>query len=147
MAVTITGQDGVVFTFDTAEVQGISVDIGASIEQYGQFNTGPADAYLYESDGPVAAIVVRGRLLLAATTRTSSGVTTTIDQQRQWLAKQINGNQVPKAFSSDYAATMYSGLSSSFVPTKIITGRFSYNQDEGSPDELAFSLSLLVGGQ
>lgn len=147
MAVTITGQDNVVFTFNDEEIRAISVDIVASVEQYGQYTGGPADAYLYESDGPVAAIVIRGTLLTAATTRTSSGVTTTIDQQRQWLAKQINGSQIPKAFTSNYAATMYSNLTSGFVPTKIITGRFSYGEEEGLVSEVPFTLSLLVGTQ
>lgn len=146
MAVTFTGNDGVIFTFNDEEIDDIAVDLVSNPDQYGQYGGGPADAYIYESEGPLCTINISGRLLVASTTRTSSGSTTTIDQQRQWLMKQFNGAQVPRAFSSDFAGTMYSGTTDTFVPTTVIAGRFSYRQ-QGEPDVLPFTISLLVGGQ
>lgn len=147
MAVTITGNDGVVFTFNDEEVDSINVSESSSPDQYGQYGGGPADAYVYESDGPVARIVMRGVLIAASTTRTSSGTTTSLLQQRQWLSKLQNGQQTPKAFSSNYAGTMYSGISETFVPTTVYAASFDWSEEGSQFGVIPFTLTLLVGGQ
>ena len=147
MTVTITGNDGVIFTFLDDEIESVGVEEVASPEQVANLGGGAADAYLSEIDGVLAVITITGTLLIASTTRTSSGTTTTILQQKQWLSKQLNGAQVPRAFTSDYESEMYSALEEDFVPTKIVVGRFSRRQETGGMDEMPFTIQLLVGTQ
>lgn len=147
MAVTLTGKDGDVFTFDEGEVEDVVADITASYEQYGQYTGGPSESYVYESDGPTKVISVSGVLYETATSRTDVGTTKTIDEQRQWLEKQFSGGQSPQNFSSNYAGTTYSSLSDSFVQTTVIKGKITFRESSGNVDTVQFNMFLLVGGQ
>lgn len=147
MAVTITGNDGVVFTFEDGEVDDINAEITTGSEQYAQYFGGPADAWVFEGDGPTKIISVTGMLYETSTTRTSSGTTTTVNEQREWLEKQFVGGQLPRSFSSNYTGTTYSVTSGTFVPTTVLAGRCSFRESTGNVNVLQFSMYLLVGGQ
>lgn len=142
--VTLVGEDGVTFTFAEGEVADVASNITSAAEIQSIFGTGPAAAFAYVMDGPKKIITVAGRLFETGTTRTSSGTTTTILQQKQWLEKQINGNQTLQNFTSNYESQSYGATS--FVQTQVLRGIMNFREREGFPDELEFSMQFLVGG-
>lgn len=140
--VTIRGNDGVLFTFHPGSVDTVASRIASGAEVQAMFGAGPMGAFVYDMDGPQKVITVRGELYAVDTTRTSIGTTTSILQQKQWLEKQINGNQQPKLFTSNYESETWS--LNSFVPTKVIQGLIEFTEE--GPDSLMFTMQLLVGG-
>lgn len=144
MAITLTGNDGVVFTFDEGSIASEDMDVTGSPEQIGQFNSGPMGAYVYDREGATAIILLTGRLYDAATTRTSSGTTTTKKQQTDWLMKQINGAQRPRSYQSDLVTTLWSRTGQSSVTVLASRIRVSRNENDG-PDQWSFTIALLVG--
>lgn len=144
--VSIVGADGVTFTFLEGEVADVDSDIASGSEIQSAFGSGPATAFGYVMDGPTKIITVSGLLFdtTAEGTRTSTGTTVTINAQKQWLEKQINGSQTLKTFTSNYESETYGA--GAFVPTKVLIGRIQFRERSGSPDELQFTMRLLVGG-
>lgn len=143
-AVSITNNTGnVTFTFAEGEVDSVEPVVSADIDVIALPGAGPAAGLGFDFGGTTKQIRVRGKLFETPTSRTSSGTTTTILQQKQWLEAIINGNQFAKTFTSDYESETYNG--SSFVATKVYAGRFSAPQKSGNPEWLDFEMELTVG--
>lgn len=143
--VSLRGFDGVLFTFAPGSVTDVDSRIASGAEVQALFGVGPAGGYAYDMEGPSKVITVRGSLFAVDTSRTSSGTTISVLQQKQWLEKQVNGNQSPKDFMSNYESTSWN--INSFSQTKVVIGTIEFRESEEAPEELMFSMSLLVGGQ
>ena len=141
--VSLVGNDDVTFTFAPGEVQEVRSQSSGEIDVQKIFGSGPAGAFAIDFNGVEKVISIRGFLFQTDTTRTSSGVTTSILQQKQWLEKQLNGNQVPRSFTSNYESQSYG--SGQYEDTKVLMSQIQFTERAGRPDELQFSAQLLVG--
>jgi hypothetical protein len=72
----------------------------------------------------------------------TSGSAVTIDEQRKWLEKNIDGFQSGGVFVSDYTST-WNG--SSWEDSRFMMAKIRFRQVEGKPAELAFNITLFVG--
>ena len=144
--VTLVGNDGVTFTFLPGEVNTVESQVTGGPEVQSIPGTAPANSFSYDLEGGAKVIQVSGQLYdtTAEGSRTSSGTTVTILQQKQWLEKQINGSQSLRNFTSNYESQTFS--TSGFTQTKVLAGNIRFSEQSGNPSELQFSMRLLVGG-
>ena len=133
MAVTITNQSGVVFTFQDGDVSDVTTSETSSIEQYGIPSSGYTSAQVYDYEGVLKTISINGVLTTATTSRTSSGTTLTIAAQKTWLEGLQNGYQIATAFVSTYESCT------------VVTSQFRTKEIAGIPGQLQFTLTLAIG--
>jgi len=141
-APSITNAAGVIFTFNEGDCTDITSSIGANLDSDSMPLSTALDALLFDYNGVLKTITVTGALTLATSTRTSSGTVTTIDSQRQWLEAFIDGNQLGSTFVSNYTST-WNG--STFVDSKVLVGNVTFTERSGFPNELSFTMTLIVG--
>ncbi len=141
--VTIQNSSGVTFTFQQGEVDKVRSQVIADIEQTALPASGPSQAFLFDFEGVRKLITITGSLFDADTTRTSSGTTKTILEQKQWLEQNLNGSQSAVTFSSTYEAQTYDG--SAYQNTKVMWGSIEFEEIAGETEELPFVATILVG--
>ena len=141
--VTIKNASGVTFTFEQGEAKSVDSATVADIEQTALPLSGPLGAFIFDFNGSTKVIMVKGVLWDSDTTRTSTGDTKTILEQKQWLETTINGQQSAVEFTSDFDSQTYDG--SSFANTTVAVGRVRFRQVEGEPEFLQFEMDLVVG--
>lgn len=141
--VTLTNQAGTIFTFAQGEVNVVRSQVGADIEQSSLPGSGPIQAFLFDFSGPVKVVTISGQLFSTTSSRTDSGSTTTILEQKQWLEQNINGIQSSTAFTSTYEGQTFDG--SSYQSTTVAVGEVTFDEEAGNPEELKFTMRLLVG--
>ena len=143
IAPAIVGNDGVTFTFNPGDVEEIISTISANVSHDSMPGSPPTNSLLLDTDGVKKVISLNGELTTASTTRTNSGSTVTIDEQRQWLEKQLNGNQSLCQFASTYSSS-YNG--SSFSNSSIMRAIVTFREKVDKPSSLPFEMTLFVGG-
>jgi hypothetical protein len=143
--VTITGNDGAVFTFADGELSGIRTQLNPDIEVNPLPGSGPSQALAFDFNGVLKTISLSGVLFETTTSRVDTSSVTTLLEQVQWLEKQLNGTQLARIFTSNYASQTFDGTS--FVTTKILAGSFDFNENAGDPERLPFTINLLVGSE
>lgn len=141
MAVTIINS-GVTFTFNEGDVTSINTRIVTSLDFDAMPGSTPDNALLFDFNGVSKVISFSGNLSNSGTTRTSTGSVVTLDEQRKWLEKNLNGLQSGSTFSSNYSST-WNG--SSWINSKVLFGEVSFDEKEGNPLGLEFSINLYVG--
>lgn len=141
--VTIKNASGVIFTFAPGEVASVRSGLAADVDQTALPASGPSDAFLFDFEGVRKVIQIKGALFLTDTTRTSTGSTKTILEQKQFLEKILDGSQSSVDFTSTYDTETFDG--SSFVQTKIMWGGIEFEEIAGDVEELPFTATLLVG--
>ncbi|KKM72365.1 hypothetical protein LCGC14_1421280 [marine sediment metagenome] len=141
--VTFTNSSGTVFTFAQGEINVVRSQISPDVEQSALPGTGPISAFLFDFNGPIKIITITGQLFVTTASRTDTGSTTTILEQKQWLEQNINGFQLPTAFSSTYEGQTYDG--SSYQSTTVAVGNISFDEEAGNPEELKFTMQFVVG--
>lgn len=142
--VSIMNEAGVTFTFGAGEVDTVSSKIQGDIDQTPIPGLGPSESFLFDMEGVTKKIKVSGELFETDTSRTDSGMTTTILEQKQWLEQTLSGFQIePVTFTSNYESQTFDG--SSYTTTKIMAGEISFDEKAGNPDVLRFSMQLFVG--
>ena len=145
---------GYTFTFQNGDVKSVKSDVSSKSEQQEISQTGPMGAYLYDYDGVTKTVTISGTLTEASTTRISGYSITTIFQQKQWLESIANGSQVGIEIESTYESQ---SILSSGSPTPPFLGGFtstycmvqsmSFVEKGGNPNELDFTIVLMVGQQ
>lgn len=141
MVVTITNS-GVTFTFSEGEIKSVRSRIGANLDSDSMPASGPLNAMLMDFNGVIKTITVSGKLFNNGDTHLSIGSAATINSQRQWLEKIINGLQTASTFDSNYSSS-WNG--SSWVVSTILLGDIEFDEQEGLPLELPFTMTLIVG--
>ena len=141
--VTIKNSAGVTFTFAPGEIAKVRSGTAADIDQTALPTSGPSQAFLFDFEGVRKVIQINGALFLTATTRTSTGITKTILEQKQFLEKSLNGSQSSVDFTSTYDAQTFDGTT--FVQTKVMWGNIEFEEIAGDVEELPFTMTLLVG--
>ena len=68
----------------------------------------------------IKVITLTGTLFETTSSRTSSGSTTTILEQKQFLEQNLSGIQTATTFTSNYESETFDGTD--FVPTQVFTG-------------------------
>lgn len=140
---TITGNIGDVFTFADGEINRIFHRIAGDIEITSFPGLGPSTAFGFDFNGVIKVITITGVLFETTASRVSGASVTTLLEQVQWLEKEINGDQLARSFTSNYASQTFDGTN--FVSTAIFAGLFEFSENAGDPEKLPFTLSLLVG--
>ena len=143
VSVSIQNSDGVTFTFQNSDIIKVQSIITGDIDHSTMPISGPMGAMGFDIAGGMKIIGVDGILTLASSTRTSTGTTTTILQQKQWLEAVINGNQSQVTFTSNYESKSYG---SSFTNTKVIIQKLTFGEESGMPNEVPFTMNLIVAG-
>lgn len=141
--VTITNSSGTTFTFADGEVKSVKSQLNPDIELNPLPGSGPAAAFAFDFNGVVKTISLRGVLFETDTSRTDSGSTTTILEQKQFLEQSLDGFQTSTNFTSNYESQTFNG--SSFVQTKVFMGVTDFEEVEGDPERLMFNINLIVG--
>lgn len=140
-APTITS-GGVTFTFNEGDVENISSSLNANLDADSMPMTPPTDSLMFDFTGVIKSITLSGKLSNSGSTRLSTGTATTIDAQRQWLEKIVNGEQAGITFVSNYSSS-YNG--STFVSSPCMIASMEFNEVTGEPASLQFRISLNVG--
>ena len=141
MRPTITSA-GVTFTFNDGDADEIRSVISSELDHEAMPMMEADAALLFDFSGVKKIISVNGVLTDTGENTLSSGSAITIDEQRQWLEKIINGNQSGITFQSTYSST-YNG--SSFVDSKCMKSTITFIEKAGVPNRLAFNITLFVG--
>ena len=131
------------FTFEQGEVESVRSSVTADVDQTTLPGAGPSQALLFDFDGVKKILQLRGNLFDTVTTRTSSGDTKTILEQKQFLEQNLSGLQSGVVFSSTYEAQTFDG--SSYVNTEVMWGSIEFEEVTGEPELLSFTATLLVG--
>jgi hypothetical protein len=139
MRPTIT-MNGDTYTFQS--VDSIDVDVNCGLDFEGMPSSPPSDSILYDFNGVTKIINIEGRLIDTDENTLTSGSAVTIDEQRKWLEKNIDGFQSGGVFVSDYTST-WNG--SSWEDSRFMMAKIRFRQVEGKPAELAFNITLFVG--
>ena len=142
--VTIQNSSGVTFTFEEGEINTVSPELIADLDHSPMPISGPMGSMLFDISGVTKVILVSGQLIESSSTRTSTGTTTTILQQKQWLESLMNGNQTRVTFTSNYELESYG--SNEFKDTTVMVQRLNFTEESANPQQLMFSMNLLVGG-
>jgi hypothetical protein len=140
------------FIFNEGDVKKVESNIESSAEQQKVSSTAPLSARIYDYDGCTKIIVIRGKLTDASTTRVSGYSILTIAQQKYWLESLANGVQGQITFESNYeslsaisSASATAPYLASFSTTKCKISNMKFDEVEGLPNQLEFSISLMVG--
>lgn len=142
MVVTLTISDGTVFTFNPGDVKNISIDLTADLDFDSMPQSLPKDAMLFDMNGVKKVINISGELQDTNTNRVSSGTVETINQQRQWLEKNLNGDQGGTLLDAPYTSS-WNGTT--WVVSPILFSSIRFNAEEGNPEGLPFQITLFVG--
>ena len=138
----IITKGGVTFTFNDGDVDEVRSVVSSELDHEAMPMMEAGSALLFDFSGVKKIISINGVLTDTGENTLSSGSAISIDEQRQWLEKIINGNQSGITFQSNYSST-YNG--SSFVDSKCMKSGISFIEKEGMPNRLAFNITLFVG--
>ena len=151
MTVALT-KNGITFTFLDWEIDRVKATLLQSPDNTPITSTGPMGSYIYNYDGATKSITVTGYLQLASTTRTSTGTITSIADQCKWLEGLFCGSSQGITFTStyntqspDYETGAVSPFPAHYTNTTVIGGMFEHDEINGFVNELAYTLTLIVG--
>lgn len=136
-------RDGVIFTFNQGDVDEVETTIISEIDSEAMPLSPATEALLYDFNGVGKTINVRGKLSNTGTNRLNTGSAITINEQRQWLEKAINGFQSGLTFTSNYSSS-FNGTN--FVNSRCLKSTIRFIEKTNHPNELEFQINLLVGG-
>ncbi len=152
MANTSIVVSGYTFVFQTGDIDTIEEQIMSKAEQQSIAATSPAGSRLYDYDGTIKVITIRGALTDASSTRVVGYTITTMLAQKQWLESIINGSQTDIELNDDYAGQTvlttagatppYLGA---FTSTIAFQSEIKFTRRRGQPNKIEFSLTLFVG--
>jgi len=142
MVVTLTN-GGVTFTFSEGECESVRSGLAANLDSDSMPGSGPLDAMLFDYNGTLKTITISGFLFNDGTNHLDSGTATTINGQRQWLEKILNGSQTVTTIDSNYTSS-WNG--SAWVVSTCLKSAIEFDERTGDPNRLAFTINLIVGG-
>ena len=134
---------GVTFTFNDGDVEEVETIINTELDYEAMPMSAATNAMLYDFNGVTKNIRLTGVLTDTGENTLSTGSAISIDEQRQWLEKNINGFQNTIIFQSTYGSS-FNG--SSFVDSRCYKANIRFLEKTGEPNRCVFSMTLLVGG-
>jgi hypothetical protein len=149
--VSLTTNNGYVFTFANGEVEDIKSNLQADLTYVSKAKTGPMSNVTYDYTGVKKILTVRGILVSTTTSRVSGYSINTAVEQKQWLESLVNGNQKAIKFTSNYESlSVLSKLGatapyeSAFTNTYVRIQNISFSEKNGLVDQIPFTMSLIV---
>lgn len=139
--VSITS-NGVVYTFNDGNVENIRNRIYTNLDFDAMPSTPPDASMLYDFSGVSKIITVSGTITDTGNNTISTGTAITINEQRQWIEKHLNGTQSGVEFDSNYSS-VFNG--STFVTPRVLFSTIDFNEEVGNPNGLPFTMTLFVG--
>ena len=140
------------FTFQNGDVTSCKGAPISDLETSMITGTGPMSVYNYEYNGSGKTLTISGVLTEAESTRTSTGTTTSILQQKQWLESLINGQQKSITLINSYESESVDTTSGATIPyqarfhnTECLVNSITFEEHSGNPDQLMFNMTLSVG--
>jgi hypothetical protein len=141
MVVTLEN-GGVTFTFSDGEVMQISSNISGNLDNDSMPISGPLGAMIFDFNGVIKTITLSGALFDDNTNHLDAGTAITINGQRQWLERIVNGNQGATSFDSNYGSS-WNG--STWQVSTCLVQQMTFDEQTGDPNRLPFSITLIVG--
>ena len=141
MAGIISG--GVTFTFNDGDLEEIRSKVMSELDFSAMPGMTADAAMIFDFNGVSKTITINGVLTNTGNNTLSSGNAVTIDEQRQWLEKVLNGAQVGTTFTSNYSST-FNG--STFINSPVYFADVEFTERTDTPNALPFNINLYVGG-
>ena len=142
MVVTLTTSGAVVFTFGAGDLESVQSNVSTDLDFDSMPGSTADSAMLFDFNGVKKTIRISGQLSNNGANKLSSGSAITINEQRQWLEKTLNGFQTALQFSSNYSST-WNGVS--WLQSVILFSSVTFTEQIGSPSGLPFEITLFVG--
>ena len=139
---SFTISTGAKFTFIDGDCEQITSGVSTDLDFDAMPGMTPDQAMLFDFNGVKKVITIKGRLSTNGSNVLNSGSAITIDEQRQWLEKNINGVQSGTLFKSNYTST-WNG--SSFADSVVLFGSVTWDETTGDPNSLPFTIQIFVG--
>ena len=127
-------KNGVTFTFDDGEVKSVDVEKVGNLDVSSTPASDSNDSFIVDFNGVVKSIMISGQLFETDTTRTSTGTTTSIEDQQAWLEDLVDGSQNGYTFNSSYQTNK-----------TVFCRRVKFSEDAGKPNNVKFSMELIEG--
>jgi hypothetical protein len=131
--VSITNQDSQVFTFNDGDVGSVQTTQTSEVDVQSTPGSDQDQTFITDLNGVVMRIVVTGELKDATTTRVSGETVLTIEEQVAFLDGLQTGLQTAREFST------------LFRTKNVIVEKFETTEMAGQPNNLPFTLNLVVG--
>ncbi len=145
--------DGTTFSFPNTCIDMIESTVTQSPEHIPIIGYGPLGGYMFNFEGAAKTIDIRGHLLNQTTSVINTGDIKAIDEQKYWLEGLFVGEDKPIIFESRYEKFSGHSFSTTHNPpykaimlsTKGVFGTFQVRQVAGRPNDLAFTIRMVVG--
>ena len=123
------------FEFQDGDCGKVDEDITANIEPMSMPGSGPSDTLLFDFEGVLNSITLKGALTDATTTRVGGQTIKTIEEQKIYLKALVNGAQSSITLTSTFNV---SGIS-------VMIQSIHFGEEAGDPNELPFDIKLNEG--
>lgn len=127
-------KDGVTFTFESGEVEDVSVNKAGRLDETTLPGSDSDDTFVIDFNGVLKTITLTGSLFETDSTRTDSGTTTTIEQQMAWLIALVDGAQEGYTFNSNYQTSK-----------TVYCRRVNFREEQGTPNHVPFTIEFVEG--
>lgn len=151
------------FTFEAGMIEKVSSTIDIPIDENTYAQVGPLGNQGVDVNGCVKTITVSGRLVDATSTVSDTQDIRDKKVMKFWLESLGDGNQVARVFYSNYENSSVLGqgtdtitddisgqsitVPANFSTTKVYVKQIRFDEEEGNPEEIPFTLTLWVAGQ
>jgi hypothetical protein len=130
------------FTFVDGDIKKITSRIVGSPDLDSIPGTPPSYAMLFDTNGATKTITLSGELSSNGLTRVNTSSVITINEQRQYLEKQLTGFQPGAGFEANYCSTW---TGSSWIASRVVLAEITWDEETGNPLNLPFTIVLYVG--
>lgn len=150
------------FTFADGQVDRVNSRTSASPDADPLPLSSPGMAIIFDLNGALKQITISGKLFETTATRVTSAGTApevkTILEQKLWLETLLMGNQTPVEFNSNYDKYTFAGdgasesevnafVNESGTQTYAVVLELSFEEIEGEPNTMPFTMRLIAGAQ
>lgn len=147
-----TSPSTITFTFQDGDISSVESSVAAGPEDLPLSASGPLQTNLFDFEGVVKVITLKGQITEAVTSRTNIGTTTTILEQKQFLESLCNGGQTLITFASNYESQSITRKESGSSPnqgtyasTTCMIREIRFTENSGNPSMILFNMVLVVG--
>lgn len=133
-SVTIKNSSNVTFTFQDSDCSDVDDDTQCNLNVQPTPVSDSDQTFVFDTDGVTRRVTISGKLTVATSTRTDSGTTLTIEDQKAFLRAIVNGNQQGVTFNSTYCTNL-----------KLFVQRVKFKEESGNPNMLDYILEMNEG--
>ena len=134
MANVTIEKDGVTFTFQQGDVEGVKMNKQGQLDENPTPASDSSYAFVIDFNGVIKTITLTGAITTATSTRLSTGTATTISAQIDWLLTLVDGAQTGYTFNS----TFQTGKT-------VYCRKCSFDEVSGEVTKSPFTIELVEG--